>query len=86
VALATFEDDETAPLPCRCAACLARERHSRLVAEACIQRVTSIHSPFGPGDRWTVYLLRDNRVCAFATGPTEELAIDEALRTIGVLW
>lgn len=82
------DDDETTPLTCPCAACGERARMRALIASAHITRLTSICSPRASvdgGDPWTVYVVQAGHVAASGRGATEEEALHEALRVLGVV-
>lgn len=86
VGIEAFGEDETAP--CACAACCERTRMRELVAAAQITRLTAIHAPRAAAegtDPWTVYVTKDGHVAASGRGRTEEEAIHEALRVLGVV-
>jgi hypothetical protein len=81
-------DDETQPSACGCAACLERARLGAIVEALDITRVTSIYSraaELGARDPWTVYVAQSGRVTATGQGTTEEEALHEALRVLGVV-
>ena len=83
-----FADDETTPVACECPECGARAQMRALVAAAHITRLTAIHAPLAEesgGDSWTVYVVQGGHVSASGRGATEEEALHEALRVLGVL-
>lgn len=80
-----LEEDETSPGPCACGACRQRALLEELVAKTGITRLTSIRAVHATEDPWTVYVVQDGHVVASGRGVTEELALHEALRTLGVV-
>lgn len=79
-----FDEDDTDPGPCCCAACRERLRLREQVTAAAVTRFISIEAPLAKDSpAWTVYLERAPDKDGFrGHGDTEEEAIEDALRVL----